>query len=321
MLRLWLPAVVAIGLGAIAADHCFAQSTGSPYLDSYLKGSQQSSGSPYIDSLLGEGRSSGGYYRGGRYSYPNYPGYGYPYGPYGYPYYLDMGPYDLGPYVLPPVYVPPTVYGPGVTPFPGLTQPRRNHTVLIVPPATDREGEADRQPRVRVANAESRARAWRFIGIGDRYFAEQKFHSAVERYKTAAEAAPDLADAYFRQGHALVGMRRYDLAARHYRRGLTLDPQWPDSEFRLEELYDGANIAKTGHQEKMAQAATDEPNNPDLLFVLAVHLYFDGESDRALPLFERAFELLPPEDRAHVRPFLKGDADGGEDDPAEGVDL
>ena len=321
MSRFWLSMVAAFGLGAIATNHCAAQSTGSPYLDSYLKGSQQSSGSPYIDSLLGEGRSSGGYYRGGGYPYASYPGYGYPY-PYSYPYYLDMGPYDLGPYVLPPVYVPPTVYGPvGVAPFLGPTQPRRNNTVVIVPPAADRQARDDRQPRVRVANAESRARAWRFIGIGDRYFAEQKFHSAVERYKSAAEAAPDLADAYFRQGHALVGMRRYDLAARHYRRGLTLDPQWPDSGFRLEELYDGANIAKTGHQEQIARAATDDPNNPDLLFVLAVHLHFDGEQQRALPLFQRVFDLLPPDDRGHVRPFLKDDANRGNDHPADGVDL
>ena len=41
----------------------------------------------------------------------------------------------------------------------------------------------------------------------------------------------------------------------------------------------------------MAKAATEDPNNSDLMFLLGIHLHFDGKPDRAATFFKRATEL------------------------------
>ena len=305
---------VALLAATLTTTSSYAQSTGSGYLDTILRrGSIPSAtnpssgyvgGYPAVGPQCGYGGFAYGGFAYGGFGYGGF-GYGYPYGPYGYPYYLDAGePYPFGPYVLPPAYMPAeNMYGPqALNRFLGVNPARRrNDTVIVVPP-----NDVDDNPgaNVRVSNAESRARAGRFMDIGDNYFAEQKYHSASQRYKSATEAAPDLAEAYLRQGHALVAMRQYEAAAQVYRRAVRLDPQVVFAPHSLADLYGGANVAKAAHQEALAQAATDQPDSPDLLFALGVHLHFDGESDRAIPFFRRAFDLIPLGERDHVEAFL-----------------
>ena len=59
----------------------------------------------------------------------------------------------------------------------------------------------------------------------------------TERYRKASQSAPQLADAWFRQGFALSAMGRYDLAVTAIKRGLKLNPNWAKSDFDLKELY------------------------------------------------------------------------------------
>ena len=47
--------------------------------------------------------------------------------------------------------------------------------------------------------------AKRYIGFGDNHFAKKEYSDALDRYRKAAQAAPQLADAYFRQGLGAVG--------------------------------------------------------------------------------------------------------------------
>ncbi len=238
------------------------------------------------------------------------------YGPgwYAYPYGYD--PY----YAYPPgyLYPPPhfnywsgaplhlpaeTLYGPevmkrmmGVAP-----QIRPNTNVIVVP---ENKADADEEPAVpRASNARSVALGRRFIEFGDAQFLDQKFTTAYLRYKEAVKAAPLLADAWFRQGFALVASGRYEWAARAIKRGLELDPGWPRSNFRVDILYGANRMAKQAHIDALAQAGLDEPDNADLLFLLGVMLHCDGEAPRATPFFQRALELAGG-DVAHLKAFL-----------------
>ncbi|MDZ7619412.1 MAG: tetratricopeptide repeat protein, partial [Patescibacteria group bacterium] len=145
--------------------------------------------------------------------------------------------------------------------------------------------------------------AWRFIGFGDAHFANQNYAEANERYRKAATASPQLADAYFRQAYALMAMGRYDLAVSAIRRGLSLAPGWPKSGFNNAELYGDNPQAKAAHLEALAAASEKDPHNADLLFLVGVCLHFDGKPERAAPFFERADQLLADDD-AHVKAFL-----------------
>jgi tetratricopeptide (TPR) repeat protein len=160
--------------------------------------------------------------------------------------------------------------------------------VIVVSEANDRPAE----PQVRVSNAEARARAWRFIGFGDTHFSAQRFRDANQRYRSAAEAAPDLVEAHFRQAQALVATGQFDLAARTFKRGMALGPGWPQADFSLTELYGENRLAKTSHLERLALAAEAEPENADLLLVVGMQLYFDGQQERAAPFFRQAATQL-----------------------------
>lgn len=223
---------------------------------------------------------------------------GYP-APYGYYY----------PYYPAPLYLPAeTLYGPqAMKRFLGLQDGPSEAAVSLFPSALAvipaRIAEEKKPPVPRAINPETRGLAWRFITFGDLHFMNEKFGEAYQRYRKAAEVVPELADAHFRQGFALVGSGRYEMAAKALKRGIALEPAWARSAFRLNDLYNANQRAKAAHVEALAAAAEKDPNNGDLMFLLGVCLFFDGQRDRAAPFFERAEQLAGQAD--HLQGFLE----------------
>ena len=196
------------------------------------------------------------------------------------------------------------------SPFPYYTNPFPSAPSVgfASPPSTPAgraldqiRNDAPAQPsaklKAKVTNAEGKAKAGRYIGFGDANFTKQKYLAAVERYRTAAEVAPDLAEPFFRQGFALVALGQFDSAMKAFRRGLRIRSDWTDSEFRLDQIYVADRLAKTTHLENLAQAVEANPFDSDLLIVLGMQLYFDGQQDRAGLFFTRAAQLGGNEDR------------------------
>lgn len=213
-----------------------------------------------------------------------------------------------------PLYLPAELlYGPQATArFLGIPQfqlARRSeprYVVVVQPPPEKPEPKAppnalpiQPEPNDRVEEV-----ARRFIGFGDAHFAAQRFAEAYQRYKRAAQTAPKLADALFRQGFALVALGNFQQAAQVWKKGMEIAPEWPRAAFRLEELYAGIPQAKAGHLDAVINAATRNPDDADLLFAAGVALYFDGQKDQARVFFEEALLTAQPITR-YVDPFLK----------------
>jgi tetratricopeptide (TPR) repeat protein len=156
----------------------------------------------------------------------------------------------------------------------------------------------------RATNAQANALAWRFIGFGDAQFAQQKYVDANARYRKAVSAAPQLADARFRQGFALTAINRYEQAVTAMKRGLKINPNWAKSGFKIKDLYGDDELAKDAYLDALSTAADKNPNDANLLFLLGVNLHFDGQADRAKVFFDRATELAGG-DAEHIRAFLK----------------
>lgn len=176
---------------------------------------------------------------------------------------------------------------------PLLNQPDRD--ALVRPVVTD--------IKIRATNAETLKKARGYLAIGDDLFRRQKFHSALQQYKTATRFAPELAEGYFRQGHALVATSRFDLATEAFKRGLKTDANVAKSDFLLSEIYGDAKMAKTAHLENLATAALDRDSDADLMFLLGVFLHFDGQADRGVKFFQRANDLAGA-NNAHLAHFL-----------------
>jgi tetratricopeptide (TPR) repeat protein len=156
----------------------------------------------------------------------------------------------------------------------------------------------------RATNARANALAWRFIGFGDAQFAQQKYSEANGRYRKAAESAPQLADVWFRQALALSATGRYDQAVAAIKRGLRIDPNWPNSGFDLKKLYGADQRAAEVNLDALALNAEANPNDANLLFLVGVHLHFNGQPQRAEKFFQRAEELAG-DDSEHITAFLK----------------
>jgi hypothetical protein len=197
------------------------------------------------------------------------------------------------PPISPPMFNPPPMQGGqgGQVPQPGFG--------MMVP---DNE-PVNQGPRVRVSNAEARARAATFIDHGDEHFRKQKFNEAYGRYRDAAKEAPDLAEPYLREAFALAAIGQYENAAKALKRGLALKPDWSQAGFRLKSLYGDNKIAKIAHRESLARVVSEHPHSADLMFLLAVVLYCDDDPQRSQAFFLRA-KALEPGDPAYIKGFL-----------------
>jgi len=208
-------------------------------------------------------------------------------------------------YSLPPVYYPAELsYGPqALMQFMGIDRNLglNSYGGLSTVPAT--ESPVEREFRARPSNLETMRRAYKFVEFGDRLFKEGRYHEALQQYKTATSVAPDLGEAYFRQGQSLIGTSRYDLAAAAFKRGILASPEFATADFRLDSIYGDARLAKSTHLEGVASTAIERPEDSDLLFLIGLMLHFDGSRERAQKFFKRAAALSTSGD-AHIRPFL-----------------
>ena len=252
------------------------------------------------------------------------------------PGFFASGLYSYPPYgIYPPPWVPfyrPMIYGGIYPPFWGLPGNQFGPQAVqrfiggdnLPPPAAPAAAPAAAAPqagagfgvlapnvaaakgdnkRPRATNADARARSQRFIVLGDTHFNKQAYSDAYQRYKLAAQAAPDMGDGLLRQGFALVALGRYDSAARSFKRGLAMDPNWANSDFRLDTLYNDNGLAKAAHIKALVQEAARAPSS-DILFLLGLMLYFDGQPEQARPLFVRSRKLAGG-NSAHLDGFLR----------------
>jgi tetratricopeptide (TPR) repeat protein len=144
---------------------------------------------------------------------------------------------------------------------------------------------------VRVANIAMRRKADQQIATGDMLFREQNFHAALQRYKQASQFAPDMAETYWRQGHALIATANYELAGGAFKRALALDPATEREAFTLDKLYGAAAIAKAAHLEGLAAWALAHADSSEPYFLMGVTLHYDAQPARAAKFFARASEL------------------------------
>jgi tetratricopeptide (TPR) repeat protein len=144
---------------------------------------------------------------------------------------------------------------------------------------------------VRFSNAVQRQKAAQLLATGDKLYREMQYHSALQRYKLAAQTAPDLAEAYWRQGHALIATGNYGLASGAFKRALAIDPSVDRGGFVLDDLYGDALVAKTAHIEGLAGWAIERTGSSDPYFAMGVTLWFDGQQQRSEKFFAKASEL------------------------------
>lgn len=153
-------------------------------------------------------------------------------------------------------------------------------------------GTAPRSDLVLRASLEDRlTKARRLIDEGDALFRRQQFHSALQKYKQAVVAAPELAEAHWRQGHALVAVGEYAQASTALKRALALSDEVDRGGFRLATLYGSAVATKELHLERLAEWTLAHQRSPDGYFLIGLTLWYDSQTTRAVKFLRRAGDL------------------------------
>jgi hypothetical protein len=148
----------------------------------------------------------------------------------------------------------------------------------------------------------------RLLALGRAAFADQQYGRAAERFRQAAVLQPNQPMPQFLLAETLFAQGKYHDAVDAIHAGMLLQPDWPTARFQPLELY-GPHPADYADQLKALQDALDRrPGDPDLLFLTAYALWFDGRKDDARALFQKA--LPGAADPAMVQRFLRAAAGG-----------
>ncbi len=146
----------------------------------------------------------------------------------------------------------------------------------------------------------------RLLGLGRDAFADLEYGRAADRFHQAAAVRPNQALPHFLLAQTLFAQGKYHDAVDAVQAGMVLQPDWPTAHFQPVELY-GQHPADYTDQLKALQDALDRrPGDPDLLFLDAYALWFDGRRDEARPLFLKA--LPGAADPGMVLRFLRAAA-------------
>lgn len=140
-----------------------------------------------------------------------------------------------------------------------------------------------------VVNRQARAR--RLIAQGDVHFAAGRWADAQRVYRRATEIGRDLPEAHFRHGQVLLALRRYSAASEAFQRGIELAPALNPYDYHFASLYGGNESAFRMHESELYGAATEQPTDPDRMFLVALWLYFGEQPAEALAYFDRAQQL------------------------------
>jgi len=146
-------------------------------------------------------------------------------------------------------------------------------------------------------------RSIRYQAQGDEWFAKQNYLQAYGHYKQAITAAPGRPEPKFRLALALAATTNYGSAVDEIKRAMRLDPTWPQTGPKLDELFGADNLlSKNAVMHKVAAWVREDIRDPDRLFLMGVLLHFNDEADKSHTFFEAASALAPVP--AYAQAFL-----------------
>ncbi len=170
------------------------------------------------------------------------------------------------------------------------------------PPSRKRDGDPviPRPPAPAHDPVEEHAR---LVQAGRAAFLAQQYGRAGQRFRQATRLLPDEAEPYFLLAQALLAQGKYHDAHDAARDGLLHRPDWPTGRFRPLALY-GPNVRDYSSLLRgTLQALARHPDDPELLFLRAYVLWFDGRKEEARPLLRKALPLSA--DRDLIDRFLR----------------
>jgi hypothetical protein len=141
------------------------------------------------------------------------------------------------------------------------------------------------------------------VELGQEDFAAREYAAAAQRFRQAALASPREFMPHFLLAQAQFALGKYRDAVHAIHAGMDLNKDWPGEEFPPRRMYKGNEVDFLGHLKRLEELLEKHPNDSVLLFMLAYELWFDGQREKARPLFRKAKQFAPKPD--YCDQFLK----------------
>lgn len=170
-------------------------------------------------------------------------------------------------------------------------------------PISDLDEIRHRVTVLKRSTPQGRIRADRLIAAGDASFRKQSYARAVAQYRDAIARAPDYAEGHFRLAHAYVATRRFNLALKSAMTALELAGTARRDGFSLDELYQGNRFAREQHDAQLFDAASREPTDGGLQFLIGFTLHYDLQPLKAREYFRKANRFAGAH-QAYLRHFV-----------------
>jgi tetratricopeptide (TPR) repeat protein len=133
---------------------------------------------------------------------------------------------------------------------------------------------------------------------GDDVLARQKYDEAIAAYNALIETHPDIPELHFNLGIVYKYKQEWNLAAASFLKAAELKPQMIEAYSAASGAY--MNIGQADKALEILTKGTEaHPDNPKLLFLLAVVSYNAAEYDKAGPLFAKVKETDPSNPEPH----------------------
>jgi hypothetical protein len=191
----------------------------------------------------------------------------------------------------PPAPKPKAVPAPEPLPRPA---PRKEEPPKEEPP---KEKPAEHKPAelppAPLPEPEPKDESARQVALGRAAFAAGQYGRAAFRFRQAVVVAPGEALPHFLLAQTLFALGKYGEAVAEVHTGLLLQPDWPTRNFRPLELYGDEVADYPEHLARLEEALSRNPDDPDLLFLYAYELWFDGRQEEAVPVFQHAARVAP----------------------------
>ena len=130
----------------------------------------------------------------------------------------------------------------------------------------------------------------------------ERHEEAIETYRGVLETDPDRGAFHAGIGYALLGLKRYEEAAKSLARAVSLQPDPPanaDPHVGMGEAYQALGRTESA-AEHFGRALAIDPRNARALDALALLRFRQQPYEEALPLFEALIEVAPANAQARV---------------------
>ncbi len=212
-----------------------------------------------------------------------------------------------------------TAVGGDLAPDPGrfiVVRPDKPAAPPVAPPPRADKKPADKKapdvdlgvapgnfPLAPGAAGNPRVEADRQVEAGRDAFAKGEYGVALDHFRHATARQPDEAANWFLLAQVQFAIGKYDEAVASIDAGMMRNPEWPKSRFQSREIYGNNRAVFDVHLQNLRDSLAADPEDPRLLFLLGVELWFDGKQDEARTFFEKAARSA--KDSALAQAFLK----------------